>query len=507
MKRIPKFQTAYDTLPTVSSEESKGQPELMLVDTGEKRNITFKDNSPFRAYFTGTDTYLPMAPWADTADTYAYSHDGSIYRVPKQGFEPSTDDLNAHQRYEKALNNTTVKDLDKLMLAYLGLGTAPITLPAATSNVLMPMVMNPVSTALGLGGYELGSRGFDNVMQRYTGKNWSEYMKDKYNMPEWASGLINPVGILTGGVGSLAGRMYEQLGKNALKQGATALGREALVETAPATQEIPWSNPDGYYVTPQIRRVNFGADVAAGENGGRTGVVKISPNKRSTEVLKFDDGVEVPEGFIPVKIANLRGRDGMRTVHQMKDIKTGKFKILEDLNIPSPKPIEPQPKKVDLKNYHGERLTGNEEGFDEWALSLIPEEDHFANLSHGLNNESLLPIMRSEFERLPNGSRVDLGEIFSSDSSSNLLQFARRHPDRIKLVLPRNVDDMVVSNNYGTRGAESADIFNEQLEKLLDLHGYSPEAVPRAVYNEGSGTLTVPKLSFIKLFKNGKKLT
>jgi len=68
----------------------------MLVDTGEKRNITFKDNSPFRAYFTGTDTYLPMAPWAETADTYAYSHDGSIYRVPKQGFEPSTDDLNAH---------------------------------------------------------------------------------------------------------------------------------------------------------------------------------------------------------------------------------------------------------------------------------------------------------------------------------------------------------------------------------------------------------------------------
>jgi len=95
------------------------------------------------------------------------------------------------------------------MLAYLGLGTAPITLPAATSNVLMPMVMNPVSTALGIGGYELGSRGFDNVMQRYTGKNWSEYMKDKYNMPEWTSGLINPVGILTGGVGSLAGRMYE----------------------------------------------------------------------------------------------------------------------------------------------------------------------------------------------------------------------------------------------------------------------------------------------------------
>ena len=51
------------------------------------------------------------------------------------------------------------------------------------------------------------------------------------------------------------------------------------------------------------------------------------------------------------------------------------------------------------------------------------------------------------------------------------------------MVLPKNPDAVVVSNEYGTRGVESERIFNEQLEKLLDLYGYSPNAVPKAVYN------------------------
>lgn len=167
------------------------------------------------------------------------------------------------------------------------------------------------------------------------------------------------------------------------------------------------------------------------------------------------------------------------------------------------KDIQP---KINLKNYRGEKLTGKEDGFDEWALKRIPESDHFANLSHGLNNENLLPIMNREFEALPNGSRVDLGEIFSSDSSSNLLQYVRRNNKRIKMVLPKNAEEMIKTNDYGTRGANSANIFNEQLEKLLDLYGYSPNAVPKAVYNPTTNTLTVPKLTFIKLFKKGNKI-
>lgn len=210
----------------------------------------------------------------------------------------------------------------------------------------------------------------------------------------------------------------------------------------------------------------------------------------------------IPKGFSFLRQQVLRTKDGTRTVNLVKDNATGKVKILEDLQ----KATTGSVPKVNLKNYHGEKLTGMEDGFDEWALKLTPETDHFANLSHGLNNEKLLPIMNREFEALPNGSRVDLGEIFSSDSSSNLLQYVRRNNKRIKMVLPKNADEVVVSNNYGTRGAESANIFNEQLDKLLDLYGYSPNAVPRAVYNSSTNTLTVPKLSFIKLFKKGNKI-
>lgn len=208
--------------------------------------------------------------------------------------------------------------------------------------------------------------------------------------------------------------------------------------------------------------------------------------------------VKIPKGYTFVKQLDLKTKNGSRIAHMVKD-PNGKFKILEDLNLSQQSP------KVNLKNYSGERLTGNEEGFDDWALTRTPETDHFANLSHGLNNEKLLPIMNREFEALPNGSRVDLGEIFSSDSSSNLLQYVRKNNKRIKMVLPKNLDEMVSTNEYGTRGADAARIFNEQLDKLLDLYGYSPTAVPKAVYNQSTNTLSVPKLSFIKLYKKGNK--
>lgn len=218
--------------------------------------------------------------------------------------------------------------------------------------------------------------------------------------------------------------------------------------------------------------------------------------------LGVNGSPNIPEGYIFVRKLKLRNKDGIREVTQIKNNETQKYAILEDMG---KNPIS-KTNQVDLRNYKGEKLTGNEEGFDQWALRQTPETDHFANLSHGLNNEKLLPIMNREFEALPNGSRVDLGEIFSSDSSSNLLQFVRRNNKRIKMVLPKNPDEMTVSNNYGTRGIESERIFNEQLDKLLDLYEYSPNAVPKAVYNPSTNTLTVPKLSFIKLFKRGNKI-
>lgn len=208
---------------------------------------------------------------------------------------------------------------------------------------------------------------------------------------------------------------------------------------------------------------------------------------------------EVPEGYTFVREVTLNGK----LKHMVKD-PNGKFKVLEDLDLNN---VQQQQPKVNLRNYHGEKLTGNEPGFDEWARTRIPENDHFPDLSHGIKDiRDLLPLMNQEFESLPNGSRVDLGHIFSSDSSSNLLQFIRRNNKRIKVVLPESYDEMVVTNDHGTRGADSERVFNEQLEKILDLYGYSPDAVPKAKYDPNTNTLRVPKLSFLKLYKKGNKI-
>ena len=137
--------------------------------------------------------------------------------------------------------------------------------------------------------------------------------------------------------------------------------------------------------------------------------------------------IKIPKGYTFLREQELRSAGGLRKVHLVKEESTGKIKVLEDLI----KVSENKPKYVDLSKYHGEPLTGNEPGFDEWARKLVAEEDHFPDLSHGLTDvKEFWSIMNREFESLPNGSKIELGHIFSSDSSSNVLQFARRNKSR-----------------------------------------------------------------------------
>lgn len=230
--------------------------------------------------------------------------------------------------------------------------------------------------------------------------------------------------------------------------------------------------------------------------GGGLGV-KASAYKPKPGYLGMNGGpsIKVPDGYSFVREVTLNGK----TKHVVKD-PNGKFKVLEDLDF-TQKPA------VDLSKYNGEPLTGNEPGFDAWASRRTPENDHFPDLSHGLEDiRELLPIINREFESLPNGSRIALGETFSGDISSNLLQFVRRNNKRIKMIIPNNPDHTVRTNDHGIKGAISADNFNTQLDKLLDLYGYAPDAVQHAAYDINTNTLSVPGLSFIKLHKRGGRL-
>lgn len=214
--------------------------------------------------------------------------------------------------------------------------------------------------------------------------------------------------------------------------------------------------------------------------------------------------LQIPKGFSFIRQQTMNGKNGSRIVHIIKENATGKFKILEDLAKETKKVETP---KVNLKNYNGEKLTGNEEGFEQWAWSRIPETDHFPDLSHGLENpKEVISIVNNEFESLPNGSRIDLGKIFSGDISSNLLQFVRRNPERIKMVLPKDLNARVRTNSHGIKGTQSADNFNYQLEKLLERDGYPYDIVSPSIYDINTNTLDVPALSFIKLKHKGGKI-
>ena len=306
--------------------------------------------------------------------------------------------------------------------------------------------------------------------------------------------LTNPVTTLSTIAGGVAGEKAVDygLGKLADRTGSKVRSWKDLTD-----KYLGWS--------PTLQTLSNPGIILGGGIGAKAGSL---PSKYYIKPGYLNSGInpkgigkvpEMPEGYTFVREVTLNGK----LKHMVKD-PNGKFKVLEDLDLNN---VQQQQPKVNLRNYHGEKLTGNESGFDEWARTRIPENDHFPDLSHGIKDiRDLLPLMNQEFESLPNGSRVDLGHIFSSDSSSNLLQFIRRNNKRIKVVLPENYDEMVVTNDHGTRGADSERIFNEQLEKILDLYGYSPDAVPKAVYDPNTNTLSVPKLSFMKLYKKGNKI-
>lgn len=306
--------------------------------------------------------------------------------------------------------------------------------------------------------------------------------------------LTNPVTALGAIAGGIAGEktVDQGLGKLADVTGSKVRNWKDLTQSY-----LGWS--------PTLQTLSNPGVILGGGIGVKAGSL---PSKYYIKSGYLNSGInpkgigkvpEMPEGYTFVQEVTLNGK----LKHMVKD-PNGKFKVLEDLDLNN---VQQQQPKVNLRNYHGEKLTGNEPGFDEWARTRIPENDHFPDLSHGIKDiRDLLPLMNQEFESLPNGSRVDLGHIFSSDSSSNLLQFIRRNNKRIKVVLPESYDEMVVTNDHGTRGADSERVFNEQLEKILDLYGYSPDAVPKAKYNPNTNTLRVPKLSFLKLYKKGNKI-
>ena len=94
------------------------------------------------------------------------------------------------------------------------------------------------------------------------------------------------------------------------------------------------------------RNVGLGRTSSGDWNGWvRLGNTEFRPARTSANMgLKVDtrpatiegfEGINVPEGFSPVRTINQNTRNGSRVAHLVKDNSTGKFKILEDMEFKS----------------------------------------------------------------------------------------------------------------------------------------------------------------------------
>ena len=118
-------------------------------------------------------------------------------------------------------------------------------------------------------------------------------------------------------------------------------------------------NP-GYYtpyniaakgITGIVENANKLSQVAASPHTGKwtpfgSKEYRLSPNalgvngiplesKSLTGTIEGFEGINVPEGYTPVKVLKLKTKDGYRTIHQVQEKSTGKFKNLEDMQFKS----------------------------------------------------------------------------------------------------------------------------------------------------------------------------
>ena len=162
--------------------------------TGDIDPITFKENNPENAYLSD-GTKLSVQ---DMEDYYTYSNGNNIWRIPKSKFKES-EELNPYQRLERDYNKSPVKDIDKVILGTLALGTLPMTLSPLISNI----AANPYMWGLALQRTTAGMIGYEGVNELnkvVNGETWGEGINRLTNnkVPIWVGELTNPGGLLEG---------------------------------------------------------------------------------------------------------------------------------------------------------------------------------------------------------------------------------------------------------------------------------------------------------------------
>lgn len=203
------------------SKANKAVDKIVDISTGEqvpnKENTLIyvdKDNTPVNKDYLENNNYTYID---DAGDFHSIKPLQEIIISPK----PTVSDiLRKFVNDEILLNkdNIRVNNMRKLLSTDSGRDiqksfseggkdeTLLIGSPIITSSIVSPILSNPTSTILGLGGSYIGEKAVNKISKNTTGNTWGQNISNIWNkysptvvkMPEWVGTMTNP-GIILGG--------------------------------------------------------------------------------------------------------------------------------------------------------------------------------------------------------------------------------------------------------------------------------------------------------------------
>lgn len=218
VKLIPlsKANGAVDKIVDISTGEQVPNKENTLI-------YVDKDNTPVNKDYLESNNYTYID---DAGDFHSIKPLQEIIVSPK----PTVSDiLQKFVNDEILLNkdNIRVNNMRKLLSTDSGRdiqksfseggkdATLLIGSPIITSGIVSPILSNPTSTILGLGGSYIGEKVVDKISKNTTGNTWGQNVSNIWNkyaptvvkMPEWVGTMTNPGMILGGAYGISKGNM------------------------------------------------------------------------------------------------------------------------------------------------------------------------------------------------------------------------------------------------------------------------------------------------------------
>ena len=142
--------------------------------------------------------------------------------------------------------------------------------------------------------------------------------------------------------------------------------------------------------------------------------------------------------------------------------------------------------------------------FENYVSETIPEADHFPNLTKGATPEYIRDVVDLEFESLPKGARIDLGPIFSGESTAYLLPriWSKQREGRVRVYM--HPDQWILTNAASAKHSPERNV--KSLRQSFAEFGVNDFDLASIAYLPETNQYRIPKMSVIKVRRKGGKL-